>query len=325
VVVIFLDAEEFIEETIESVLAQTYDNWELLLVDDGSTDNSTQIALQYAGRYPKRVRYLEHLGHQNLGKETSRNLGLSHAKGEYVAFLDADDVWLPHALRRQVAILSSHPDAGMVLGSTQYWFSWTGKPEDIPHDFIDWVEEYGGEPNAMVKLSTWPKVFLRAGGAAPCICSILMRREIVKRVGGFEEGFQGQFEDQALLIKVGLQSPVLVVDECWSRYRQHPSSSWIVTQKTGQHDKARLFFLNWLAEYLVKQEVKSKEVWELLQEERRNLQRLVYLQNREWNRAIRSLLVLMRYHPRACLTRAWQRLRLPARLRRLLRILYRGI
>ncbi len=127
-----------------------------------------------------------------------------------------------------------------------------------------------------------------------------------------------------MFIKVGLRASVLVADECWSRYRQHPSSSWIVAQKTGQHDYARVIFFNWLAEYLLRQKVRSKEIWKLLKEEQRTLQLSGYVQKREWNRAIGSLLVLIRYHPRASFTRAWQALRLPARLRRLLRILYRG-
>src|ERR687886_2833620 len=110
-IVIFLDAGRFIQEAIESVFAQTHGTWELLLVDDGSTDDSTQIARRYAARCPEKVRYLEHPGHQNRGKEISRNLGISHAEGEYIAFLDADDVRLPHALEQQVAILNSYPEA----------------------------------------------------------------------------------------------------------------------------------------------------------------------------------------------------------------------
>src|SRR5215207_7546630 len=127
-IIIFLNEERFIEEAIESVFAQTYDNWELLLVDDGSTDGSTQHALQYAERYPGKVRYLEHPGHQNRGMTVSRNLGVDHAEGEYIALLDADDVWLEHKLEQQVAIMNSHPEVGMVYGNQQYWYSWTGDP-----------------------------------------------------------------------------------------------------------------------------------------------------------------------------------------------------
>jgi glycosyltransferase involved in cell wall biosynthesis len=95
VIIIFLDEERFIQEAIESVFAQTYSHWELLLVDDGSKDASTQIARRCAETNPGRVRYLEHEDHRNRGMSASRNLGLQHAKGDFIAFLDADDVWLP--------------------------------------------------------------------------------------------------------------------------------------------------------------------------------------------------------------------------------------
>jgi glycosyltransferase involved in cell wall biosynthesis len=122
-IIIFLNAERFIQEAIESVFAQAYAAWELLLVDDGSTDGSTAIARRYAAQHPGRVRYLEHPGHRNHGISASRNLGIRNAKGAYIALLDADDVWLPYKLERQVAILDSQPEASMVYGSTQYWYS----------------------------------------------------------------------------------------------------------------------------------------------------------------------------------------------------------
>src|SRR5262245_49569485 len=95
VIMIFLNAERFFLEAIESVFAQTYSNWELLLIDDGSTDGSTEIALRYAKNSPEKVRYFEHNGHCNRGTAASRNLGLSQARGDYIAQLDADDVWFP--------------------------------------------------------------------------------------------------------------------------------------------------------------------------------------------------------------------------------------
>jgi glycosyltransferase involved in cell wall biosynthesis len=129
-ITIFLNCEKYIEEAIESVFAQTYDNWELLLVDDGSTDNSTAIALRYAQEYPHKVRYLEHPDHENRGMSATRNLGIRNAKGEYIAFLDADDVWFPQKLEQQVATMHSQPEAEIVFGPTQYWYSWTSNPLD---------------------------------------------------------------------------------------------------------------------------------------------------------------------------------------------------
>jgi len=120
VVVIFLNAEEFIQVAIESVLAQTYEEWELLVVDDGSTDKSRSIALQYVEKHPDKIRYLEHAGRQNRGMSASRNLGIANAKGEYIALLDADDVWLPNKLEHQVAILESQLGTAMVYSPTQW-------------------------------------------------------------------------------------------------------------------------------------------------------------------------------------------------------------
>ena len=95
VIVIFLDEARFIQEAIDSVLVQSYPHWELLLIDDGSRDQSSGIARSIADQRPGKIRYLEHAGHQNLGMSASRNLGIRHAKGKYIAFLDADDVWSP--------------------------------------------------------------------------------------------------------------------------------------------------------------------------------------------------------------------------------------
>src|SRR6266566_10127625 len=107
VVIIFFNAERFIQEAIDSVFAQTYKNWELLLVDDGSGEGSTAIARSYVERDPQHVRYLEHPGHANRGMSASRNLGIGNAQGAYVAFLDADDVWFSNILEEQVAILEA--------------------------------------------------------------------------------------------------------------------------------------------------------------------------------------------------------------------------
>src|SRR3712207_4310946 len=104
-IVTFLNAEEFLGEAVESVFAQTHENLELLLVDDGSTDGSTKIARRYAERVPEKVRYLEHEGHENKGAAASRNLGMGEARGEYIALLDSDDVWLGGKLEEQVALL----------------------------------------------------------------------------------------------------------------------------------------------------------------------------------------------------------------------------
>src|SRR5688572_12616840 len=98
VITCFLNTELYIRETIESVLKQDYNNWELLLIDDGSVDRSTGIAKEFAAKYPDKIIYLEHENHINKGSGASRNLGIKKTSGTLIAFLDADDVWLPDML-----------------------------------------------------------------------------------------------------------------------------------------------------------------------------------------------------------------------------------
>ena len=314
-VMIFLDAEKFIEEAIESVFAQNYDNWELLLVDDGSTDDSTQIALRCAERYPEKVRYLEHPGHQNRGMSASRNLGIRQARGEYISFLDSDDVWFPHTLEQQLAILSSHPEAGMVYGSGLYWFGWTGNPEDSQRDFRDFVEECGVRPNTLIEPPELLRSFLRRDkgpcvfGSIPAPSTIMVRNEVASSVGGFvEESHQhrGLYDDQFFYVKVGLEVPVLAADRLWCKYRQHPEATTYVEHKASRHTSARLHWLNWIAQYLFEQEIEDVEIWRLLHEEQsrtygrrlRQLERALGKERRKYRQLKKSERALNKEHGR---------------------------
>jgi len=257
----FLNTEKFIEEAIESVLNQTYHHWELLLVDDGSTDGSTLIAKHYAKHYPDKILYFDHAEHKNLGKSISRNLGIRHASGKYIALLDADDVYLPQKLERQVAILEAHPNATLVYGSTQYWYSWTENVEDTQRDF---VARLGVEPDALFYPPTLLTQFLRDGRIVPCTCGLLARREVVEKIGGFEESIQDLYEDQVFLVKICLAGPVYVESGCWDRYRRHLESSWQVALNTGRESSTRLVFLKWLEAYLIRKGLNDAEVWRAL-------------------------------------------------------------
>ena len=265
VITIFLNAERFIEEAIESVLGQSYAEWELLLVDDGSTDASTQIALRYAERYPQHVRYFQHDGHENKGISASQNLGIGEAKGEYIAFLDADDVWLPEKLNEQVAILEAHAEAVMIYGRTQYWYSWTGATEDARRDLLI---EPGVRPDSVISPPALLVGFLRQEIPVPCPSDIMVRRDKVIDVGGFEDDFRRIFTDQVFYAKLCLRWPVFVAGQSWFKYRKHPYSAVSVAKKSGQLQSARLTYLNWLETYLEKQGIENSEVRQALNDAR---------------------------------------------------------
>ncbi|MBD1918175.1 glycosyltransferase family 2 protein [Leptolyngbya sp. FACHB-60] len=266
VIIIFFNGELYFEEAVESVFAQNYDQWELLLVDDGSTDNSTAIAQKYTHKYPEKVRYLDHDGHRNRGMSATRNLGITQAKGEFVAFLDADDVWLPQKLERQVALLEQYLYVGMVAGPTQYWYSWTRKPADQNRDCL---REIGVQPNLIYEPPFLLSRLLRNEANAPATCGVLIRRSIFETVGFFEESFRGLFEDRAFFSKVYLKHSVFVMDTHLDRYRQHPDSTCHLEKEKGRYspykrNEAHLSFLQWLERYLMQEAVQDQEVWQAL-------------------------------------------------------------
>ena len=284
VVTPFFNAATYLQEAIESVLSQTYESWELLLVDDGSTDSGTEIALRYAESYPGRIRYLQHEGHANRGKSTSRNLGLSDAQGLFVGFLDADDVFLPQKLERQVASFERHPEAGMVYGNTLYWHSWTGRPEDAARDYAPdlWMP-----PEELVAPPRLLRVLLGLAGAVPCICSFLVKRSIVEAHGGFDESIQHLYEDQVFLAKIFCSETVRVDIGHLEKYRQREDSSWHVSVSEGQDEIARLVFLEWLQRYLGERLFRDRSIEEALRSE---LRRCRSARQGNWRLAVRPLL-----------------------------------
>ena len=246
VITVFLNAERFIEEAIASVFAQSYRHWELLLVDDGSTDRSTAIALEYARLRPDRIRYLEHSGHENRGISASQNLGLSVSIGEYIAFLDSDDVWFPDKLERQVAIFNVQPEAALVYGVTQYWYSWNLDGERRR----DLIIGPGVEPDSLVRPPSLLAGFLQEELPIPCPSDVMVRRNAAVEAGGFEDSFRRIFTDQVFYSKLLLKWPAFVCGQNLFRYRKHSVSAVAVVKNEGGLRNARLTYLAWLEHYL---------------------------------------------------------------------------
>jgi glycosyltransferase involved in cell wall biosynthesis len=107
----------FLKEALDSVLHQTYQNFRIIAVDDGSTDGSLEILKSYESQYPDQIRVWTHEGHCNLGIAASYRLGLSKATAKFVAFLEADDLWEQDNLQKKISALKSSPEAGVVYSS----------------------------------------------------------------------------------------------------------------------------------------------------------------------------------------------------------------
>jgi glycosyltransferase involved in cell wall biosynthesis len=253
VVVIFLNpGAGFLGEAIDSVRAQTFTDWELILVDDGSTDDSSALARSAAAAAPDRIRYLEHPNHENRGMSASRNRGIEAARGRYLAFLDADDVYLPERLAHHVAILDANPEVAMVYGPYVIWLSWRhgAAAADRVSNLGLATESVHAPPHVL-------EGFISSSGHnLPGICSLTARTAAVRQVGGFEATFRGCYEDQVFLAKITARFPVYVTAACLDRYRQHEQSCTAEAARSGEYDPyglphpARERFLRWLDDYL---------------------------------------------------------------------------
>jgi glycosyltransferase involved in cell wall biosynthesis len=256
VVLIFYDDERFLPEAVAGVFAQSYDDWELVLADDGSTDGSTAFARRVATEHPDRVRYVDHPQHANRGPSATRNLGVRSSRGRYIAVLDSDDVWEPDKLREQVTILDANPDVGLVVGASRYWWSWAGEQAAGR----DRVMTIGAAPDRahpppQLALQLYPL----GRGVSPCPSSWLLRRELIDRVGGWEEHLPPVYEDQGFLGKAYLVASVWVSSRCWDRYRRHPGQLVSVTDSDG-YRAARRTYLAWYEDHLRRDGVSDQRV-----------------------------------------------------------------
>ncbi len=109
------NAAKYLSETIDSVLAQTFQDFEMIIVDDGSTDNTREVAQGYAQKHPGKIRYIYQ---KNAGPAAARNTAIKNSTGEYLALLDSDDLWMPNRLEEGVAVLDAKPEVGLVHAKT---------------------------------------------------------------------------------------------------------------------------------------------------------------------------------------------------------------
>jgi glycosyltransferase involved in cell wall biosynthesis len=257
------NGEAFLAETIAAVLAQNYSDWEFWIVNDGSIDATAAIALQATTAHPDRIHYLEHPGRCNRGLCASRNLALANARGKFLAILDGDDVWLPFKLTEQVALAQQFPEAGLIYGRSEYWYSWSGDPADEAKNHVPALVpgERLYEPPDLLAFNHPFGPF-----GAPCPSDLLIDRELFCSLGGFEESFdrlQSHYEDIAFLTKLYLATPVYVSNCCWDRYRIHPNSIWATGERTGAAVQGRRAYFQWAQNYLLSQDVSSEEIWQL--------------------------------------------------------------
>ena len=272
-IIIFLDEERFLAEAIESVHAQTFTDWELILVDDGSSDGSTDIAQARAAADPDRVRYVTHPDGENRGMSASRNRGVECSTGRMVAFLDADDVWLPHKLSRQIDDLTAHPEAVMTFGPLLRWLRWAGEADAADHEDLMGVgrKKRGRHslanrvvaPPDLVPLMLRDDYFIPGG--------VLVERDVLTATGGFVDVFAGMYEDAVAMMKICLANPVYISDDVSYLYRMHPDSCTQVNSSQDDINAARQRYLEWAKRHLAENGIDDREVRSALNRAQRPL------------------------------------------------------
>jgi glycosyltransferase involved in cell wall biosynthesis len=237
-IVIVYNGETYLEEAITSVISQNVSDWELIIADDGSVDGSRGIARRHA-RADSRIRLVSHPDGRNHGTGATRNLGLAASRGDFIGFLDADDVWEAAKTEEQLELFTEHPDVAMVYGRTLIWHSWDTTTEG-PDDFF---YDLGVQPDQVHMPPVLFRNLLRNEFQTPTTCSALMRRSAIAEVGGFDESFTAMFEDQLFYAKILLLFPVFVSDRCWARYRQHRTSTSAISTVDGDELTTQIHYL----------------------------------------------------------------------------------
>ena len=202
----------YIAEAIESVLAQGYRNFEIIVVDDGSTDN-TRVVL---GPYWERIIYLEQV---NQGVVAARNVGIEYARGELIAFLDADDVWFPRKLALQIQAYQQYPEAGLAFTDCSYFDESHAVDGSLFSKRVRrWFNSHRDEAGAVAHGWLYKELL-----QSNCMhtSSVLVRRDVLDKVGLFNGDFK-ICQDYDLWLRIARKYPVVCINSvlCGYRYRR---------------------------------------------------------------------------------------------------------
>ena len=185
---------KYITETIESVLAQSYKNWELIIVDDCSSDNTDEIVNTYLS--DDRIHYFKN--EKNSGAAFSRNTALREAKGKWIAFLDSDDLWMPEKLEKQLSFMKSNG----------YFFSYTDYEE---------IDVNGKQTGVRV---TGPRKVTKTGMYNYCWPGCLTVMYDADKIGLIQIENIKKNNDYAMWLKVCHRADCYLLDECLAQYRK---------------------------------------------------------------------------------------------------------
>lgn len=238
----FGNSKTYLEEALVSLWGQTFEPLEIILVNDQSKDGSLDLVRKFMAENPREgVRLEERPGGALLGISGSRNYGAKLARGTYLAFLDADDIWHPTKIDSQVKLLQECPTAAMTYG-----------PYEELNESKPGALQFLGTEIGLIKPPFLFMLYHRDVAYSPSPSGILVRRDCFREVGGFRTSdFKFDlYDDQAFYVKICLKYPVLVTSLQSYWYRIHPGQATARIKEEGTSVKMAEDYLVWLQDYL---------------------------------------------------------------------------
>lgn len=196
----------YVEKTIQSVLSQTYGNFELIIVDDGSSDSSFEVARNAVGADVR----CQIVHQENSGVSVTRNKGVALSSGEYICFIDGDDWWAPQFLERMAWLIGTYPDAGIY--GTNYYYVKNGR-------------ERVCVKNAETGYINYCKVYSEGMAMPLTSISVSLKPQVFKEFGGFNSELK-LGEDFDLWIRIALKYKVVFLNEPLAYYNQDSNPKW---------------------------------------------------------------------------------------------------
>lgn len=225
------NSELFVGEAIDSALSQTYSHVEIIVIDDGSTDNSLVVLKKYAAE--EKIILLQHEGGINKGVSSTRKLGVTNAKGKYIAFLDADDIFHPEKLQKQLEVFKNYPEVVLVHSKAELLNMTTLV---FKHQFN---YEVKNQPYDFQKQANW----LITNHI--CNSSVVVKTDLVHKCDfSIKQAFQ--FEDWLLWSLLSSEGQFYFQDQALLKYRVHEASatSHLLNNQIKSHYSKMEYFFN---------------------------------------------------------------------------------
>lgn len=253
---------EYIKETINSVICQSYDNWELIIVDDGSRDNSVEIIQDYSLK-DTRIKLYTHPDNKNLGLAETLKLGISKATGEWIIFLESDDSIKPEYIEKKLEIIKNYPDVKFIFNDTNCFGD---------KSRIEYMEDYFQKQKKVIKTHANPGDFLTCFenfNVIPTFSTVMVKKEILKNID-FNSPLK-KFLDYYIWAQLAADNKFFYIDEKLTNWRMHANS--YISANCCKQDK--VFFDLKILDIICSRHFRLKYLFKYLNLHRKKIFRLI--------------------------------------------------